>query len=368
MNTEQWWQAVIDRNRTYDDRFVYAVRSTGIFCRPSCPSRRPRREQVTFFAAATDAQAAGYRPCRRCQPDRAAPKELNLALVQEICTYLAEPREQTPTLAELGARFGLSPYHLQRTFKRIVGVTPRQYAAEQRLARFKSELKGGAQVTEALYHAGFQSSSAAYSDAAGQLGMTPVQYRRSGQAMRIAYAVAPCRLGWLLVAATERGICAVRLGDSEAELVQALIAEFAAADLRGEEAGLSGWLGIVLAYLDGQQSHLDLPLDVRATAFQRRVWEALRAIPYGSTRSYSQVAAAIGQPTAVRAVAHACATNPAALVIPCHRVIRTDGDLGGYRWGLERKRALLAQEAQRAANSNTPATTEGMLTDSARSL
>lgn len=349
MELELYWQAVLARNQAYDDQFVYAVHSTGVFCRPSCPSRRPRREQVTFFAAATDAQTAGYRPCRRCQPDRAAPAEPNLALVQSICAYLAEAREHTPTLAELGDRFGLSPYHLQRTFKRIVGVTPRQYAAEQRLARFKSELKGGARVTDALYNAGFQSSSAAYGDAAGQMGMTPAQYRHNGDAAHIMYTVAPCRLGWLLVAATARGICTVRLGDTEAELVQTLVAEFAAADLQREEAEMSGWIGAVLAYLDGQQSHLDLPLDVRATAFQRRVWEALRAIPYGSTRSYSDVAAAIGQPTAVRAVAHACATNPAALVIPCHRVIRTDGNLGGYRWGLERKQALLVQEAQRAA-------------------
>jgi len=266
-----------------------------------------------------------------------------------VCAYLAEPHEHMPSLQELAARFSLSPAHLQRTFKRIVGVSPRQYAAEQRLARFKGELKDGPSVTEAVYSAGFQSSSTAYTDATDQLGMTPGQYRRGG-ATRVGYTVAPCGLGQLLLAATERGICAVRLGDSEDELAQTLAAEFPAANLQRVGAELNGWLADLLAYVDGQQAHLDLPLDVRATAFQRRVWEALRAIPYGSTRSYSDVAAAIGQPTAVRAVARACATNPAALVIPCHRVIRSDGELGGYRWGLARKRALLAQEAQHAAD------------------
>jgi AraC family transcriptional regulator, regulatory protein of adaptative response / methylated-DNA-[protein]-cysteine methyltransferase len=346
MDHERYWQAVLARDRQYDGRFVYAVRTTGVYCRPSCPSRRPRREHVIFFAAPDEATAVGYRACRRCQPDGGAPEEPNLALVERICAFLTEAHERTPTLDELGARFGLSRYHLQRTFKRIVGVTPRQYAAAQRVARFKGELKSGQRVTDALYNAGFQSSSAAYAEAAGQFGMTPAEYQRGGDATQIAYTVAPCSLGWLLLAATERGICAVRLGDTEAELARTLAEEFPAAALRRAEAGLGLWLGTLLAYLDGQQARLDLPLDVRATAFQRRVWEALTAIPYGSTRSYGAVAAAIGQPTAARAVARACAANPAALVIPCHRVLRENGDLGGYRWGLARKQALLAQEAR----------------------
>jgi AraC family transcriptional regulator, regulatory protein of adaptative response / methylated-DNA-[protein]-cysteine methyltransferase len=349
MDQEQYWQAVVERDGRFDGRFVYAVRTTGVYCRPSCPSRRPRREHVTFFAAPDEAAEAGYRPCRRCQPDRVMPEDPNLALIEEICAFLAESHERTPSLDELGTRFGLSPYHLQRTFKRIVGVTPRQYAAAQRVARFKGELRSGQRVTDALYNAGFQSSSAAYAEAVGQFGMTPAEYQRGGHAVRITYTIAPCVLGWLLLAATEKGICAVRLGDSEAELVRTLAEEFPAAVLSRAEAGLEVWLGTLLAYLDGQQARLDLPLDVRATAFQRRVWEALAAIPYGSTRSYGDVAVAIGQPTAARAVARACATNPAALVIPCHRVIRENGDLGGYRWGLARKQALLAQEARQVA-------------------
>ena len=340
MEHEQYWQAVLER----DAAVRWPIRLCGAhdrhLCRPSCPSRRPRREHVSFFGAPDEAVAAGYRPCRRCQPDRAAPEEPNLALIQEVCAYLAESRETTPTLGELGTRFGVSPYHLQRTFKRIVGVTPRQYAAAQRVARFKGELKNGQRVTDALYNAGFQSSSTAYADAAGQFGMTPAEYQRGGDAAQITYTIAPCSLGWLLLAATDKGICAVRLGDSEAELARTLTAEFPAAALNRGDAGLGLWLAALLAYLDGQQARLELPLDVRATAFQRRVWEALTAIPYGSTRSYGDVAAAIGQPTAARAVARACATNPAALIIPCHRVIRENGDLGGYRWGLERKQAL----------------------------
>lgn len=349
MDLEQCWQAVLEHDRAYDGQFVYAVRSTGVYCRPACPSRRPQRDGVTFFAGPAEAAAAGYRACRRCQPDRATPDEPNLALMQGICRYLAEPHDRMPTLNELGEKFGLSPHHLQRTFKRIVGVSPRQYAAEQRLARFKGELKGGKTVTDALYEAGFQSSSTAYGDAAAQLGMTPVRYQRGGYSAQIAYTIAPCALGWLLLAATEKGICAVRLGDSEPELVQTLAAEFQTAVIGRGDAELGTWLSALLAYLDGREPHLDLPLDVRATAFQRRVWEALRAIPYGSTRSYRDVASAIGQPTATRAVARACATNPAALVIPCHRVIRADGDLGGYRWGITRKQALLEQEARQTA-------------------
>jgi AraC family transcriptional regulator of adaptative response/methylated-DNA-[protein]-cysteine methyltransferase len=360
MDEDRYWTAVLERDRRLDGTFVYAVRSTGIYCRPSCPSRRPQRARVTFFDGPAAAEAAGYRPCRRCRPDGAAPEEPSLALIQQVCAYLAEPHDRVPTLQALGTRFGLSPFHLQRTFKRVVGVTPHQYAAEQRLARFKDHLKNGQPVTDAVYGAGFQSSSVAYTDAAEHLGMTPGQYRRGGDAARIAYTTAPCALGHLLLAATDRGICAVRFGESESGLVEALSEEFPAADLGRAEADLGGWLSALLAYLDGQQTSLDLPLDVRATAFQRRVWEALRAIPYAATRSYGDVAAAIGQPTAVRAVAHACAQNPAALVIPCHRVVRSDGGLGGYRWGLARKRALLAQEARKDAVRQTAGSREGL--------
>ena len=340
------WQAVLLRDSQYDGVFVFAVRTTGIYCRPSCPSRRPRREHVQFFDQPAQAEAAGFRPCQRCHPEQAARHEPNLALVQAICRAIDEQADRPPTLAELGQQCGMSPYHLQRTFKRIVGVTPKQYAAAQRAERLKKHLKEKSTVTEAIYEAGYPSSSSAYGEAAGQLGMTPATYRRGGAAAIITYAITPCPLGYLLVAATDLGICAVRLGDSEEELTTMLAGEFPAAQMERGNGALGQWVAGLQDYLSGAQPHLDLPLDVRATAFQRRVWAALQAIPYGSTRSYSEVAQAIGQPTAVRAVARACATNPAALVIPCHRVVREDGGLGGYRWGMERKQALLAQEAR----------------------
>jgi AraC family transcriptional regulator of adaptative response/methylated-DNA-[protein]-cysteine methyltransferase len=340
------WQAVSDRDRSYDGAFVYAVRSTGIYCRPSCPSRRPRREQVQFFDGPAAAEQAGFRPCRRCQPDKAAVEDPNLVLVEQMCRYLAASDDHTPTLEELAQRFHMSPYHLQRTFKRLVGVTPKQYAAAQRAERLKAHLKEKQTVTEAIYEAGYPSSSSAYSPAAGQLGMTPATYRRGGRDTAIAYTITPCPLGYLLVAATPKGICAVRLGDSEQELAAALAGEFAAAALVRSDHALAPWVATIQDYLHGGHPSMDLPLDLRATAFQRRVWTALQQIPYGATQSYSQVAQAIGQPTAARAVARACATNPAALVIPCHRVVREDGSLSGYRWGIERKETLLAQEAR----------------------
>lgn len=351
MHEEERWQAVLRRDGGCDGRFVYAVRSTGIYCRPSCPARRPRREMVEFYASPEEAERAGYRPCRRCRPDGATPAEPNLDLVGAICRYLDEAREPAPTLADLGRRFGLSPSHLQRTFKRIVGVSPRQYAAARRLERFRGRLQQGAPVTQALYEAGYESASSAYDQDSRRLGMAPGRYRRGGAGMQIAYTAAPCPLGRLLVAATEAGICAVKLGDSEAALEEALRAEYPAAAIRRDDARLGPWVQAILAHLRGAQPHLDLPLDVRATAFQERVWQALRAIPYGSTRSYHDIAAAIGQPAAARAVARACAANPVALLIPCHRVIREDGGLGGYRWGFERKRALLDAEAGRPAAS-----------------
>ena len=345
MQADGFWQAVTDRDRRYDGRFVYAVRSTGIYCRPSCPSRRPRREQVQFFDGPDAAMQAGFRPCRRCQPDKATVEDPNLGLVEQMCRYLAESDDYSPTLEDLSARFHMSPYHLQRTFKRIVGVTPKQYAAAQRAERLKTRLKEKQTVTEALYEAGYSSSSTAYSQFTGQLGMTPATYRRGGQNTVIVYSITPCPLGSLLVAATSKGVCAVRLGDSEEELAAALAGEFSSAALQRSDAALTPWVSTIQDYLHGGHPSLDLPLDIQATAFQRRVWAALQQIPYGSTRSYRQVADAIGQPTAARAVARACATNPVALVIPCHRVVREDGSLSGYRWGIERKEALLAQEA-----------------------
>jgi AraC family transcriptional regulator of adaptative response/methylated-DNA-[protein]-cysteine methyltransferase len=346
MSDSEFWEAVLARDRRHDGIFVYAVRSTGIYCRPSCPARRPQREQVQFFARPAQAEQAGFRACRRCHPNGDAPADPLLDVVEQVCRVLAEPCDKPPTLDELARQFHVSPAHLQRAFKRIVGVSPRQYADEQRLGRFKQQLKAGEPVTHALYESGYGSSSTVYEQAVTQLGMTPTAYKSGGMDARIVYSVAPCALGHLLVAMTERGVCAVRLGDSEAALEATLRDEFPAAVIARDDEQLRSTMAMLLDYLRGEQPHLDLPLDIRATAFQRRVWEALRAIPYGSTRSYREVAEAIGQPKAVRAVAHACAANPVALVVPCHRVVGSDGSLHGYRWGVERKRALLEQEAR----------------------
>lgn len=338
------WRAVLERDRRFDGQFVFAVRTTGVYCRPSCPARRPRREHVLFFTRPEEAERAGFRPCRRCHPHQARPPEPNLELVERVCRALEGWEGELPTLRELAQQFAVSPFHLYRTFKRITGVTPRQYADARRQERFRHELRNGGSVTGALFGAGYGTSSSLYEGVAMALGMTPSTYRRGGSGAAIVYSVVPCPLGYLLVAATERGICAVRLGDTESELADALRREFPAARLERDEAALGRWVQELLDYLEGNQPHLDLPLDVRATAFQRRVWEALRAIPRGSTRSYREIAEAIGQPTAARAVARACAANPVALVVPCHRVVREDGRLGGYRWGIERKRALLELE------------------------
>ncbi len=345
MEHDELWTAVLARDAARDGAFVYAVQSTGIYCRPSCPSRKPKREQVNFYRQPAEAEAAGFRPCLRCHPTGEAPDDPNVALMSDVCRYLEQYDDRIPTLDELSARFGLSSYHLQRTFKRIVGVSPRQYAGAYRQARFRAALQDGADVTAAVYHAGYGSGSSAYEESRNALGMTPARYRQGGNEMEIAYVVAPCALGWLLVAATERGLCAVRLGDASQTLIADLRQEFSAATFQPEHAGLQAALVQLTGYLEGREPHLDLPVDVQATAFQQQVWTALQQIPYGATRSYQDVALAIGRPDAVRAVAGACAHNPVALVVPCHRVVRSDGELGGYRWGVERKRAILEQEA-----------------------
>jgi AraC family transcriptional regulator, regulatory protein of adaptative response / methylated-DNA-[protein]-cysteine methyltransferase len=331
MDEELYWTAITQRDRIYDDQFVYAVRTTGVYCRPSCASRQPRRSNVAFFADATAAEQAGFRACKRCQPKSSAPRDEQRALVADMCRYLDAPHETLPTLAELGARFALSPHHLQRVFTRIVGVSPRQYADARRQERLKQQLKQGDDVTGALFDAGYGSSSSFYMQL-DALGMTPSDYRQGGALQ-------------LLVAATERGVAKVSLGDDAAALEAELQHEFPRATLLRDEDGLGQWVAALLGYLAGEQPSLELPLDIQATAFQRKVYDALRAIPYGSTRSYQQVAAAIGQPTATRAVASACAHNPVALIIPCHRVVRADGSLSGYRWGIARKQAILEREA-----------------------
>ncbi len=349
IDLEARWTAVEARDARFDGTFVYGVRSTGIYCKPSCPSRRPRRGQVAFFSSPEAAGAAGFRACLRCRPRPADAAGPQLELVKRACRAIDAHTEGPISLAALGAELGVSPSHLQRTFKGVTGVTPRQYQTARRVNKFKARIGEGDAVIDAMYEAGFGSSSRLYEKADAELGMTPAVYARGGAGMRINYAVVGCALGRLLVAATERGLCAVRLGDSDEELEATLLAEFGAAEIRRDAPALGEWTGALLRHLDGQQAALDLPLDVRATAFQRRVWEELRRIPYGVTRSYGDVARAIGQPTAVRAVARACATNPVALVTPCHRVVREDGSMGGYRWGLGRKRDLLAREQSEVA-------------------
>jgi len=345
MHEETYWQAVLTRDKHSDGTFVYAVRSTGIYCNPSCAARRPRREQVVFFPQPEAAEQAGYRACRRCRPQEASVYQLQLEMVQHACHYIDTHLEGPLTLEALGKEVSVSPYHLQRVFKRIMGITPRQYAQAYRLGQLKQQLKEGETVTTALYNTGYGSSSRLYEQAPAQLGMTPAAYRQGGKSMHIGYAIVDCPLGRLLIAATEKGICAVSLGDSDAVLETALHSEYPAAEIQRDGVELSQWVSTLLNHLNGQQPQLDLPIDVQATAFQWRVWQALRAIPYGSTRSYGQVAQALGDPKATRAVARACASNPVAIVVPCHRVVREDGKLGGYRWGLERKQRLLAQEA-----------------------
>jgi AraC family transcriptional regulator of adaptative response/methylated-DNA-[protein]-cysteine methyltransferase len=344
------WKAIRTRDHHYDGAFVFAVRSTGIYCRPSCPSRRPRPEQVVFFPAPDAAEREGFRPCRRCRP-RAGARHLQAEFVQRLCrlieTKVAAHPDELLTLGSLGAEVSMSPHHLERVFKRAMGITPRQYADAQRLLRLKTQLKKGDDVTTALYEAGYGSSSRIYERAPAHLGMTPATYRRGGQGMRIGYTIVSCPLGRLLVAATGKGVSAVYLGDHDRPLVAALAEEYPAAQIFRNRDGLQGLVRALLRHLRGQEPDLQLPLDVQATAFQRRVWEELKRIPYGSTRSYSEIAHAIGRPSAMRAVARACATNPVSIVVPCHRVVRGDGNLAGYRWGLERKRALLEHESAR---------------------
>ncbi|MGB8420350.1 bifunctional DNA-binding transcriptional regulator/O6-methylguanine-DNA methyltransferase Ada, partial [Paraburkholderia sp.] len=320
-------------------------KTTGVFCRPSCASRQPRRENVAFFTDANAARAAGYRDCKRCQPG-GLPRELEI--VNRACAALDADPQQRLTLAQLSDAVHVSPFHLQRLFKRVVGVSPRQYQAAQRGAALRDALQSGSDVTRATLDAGFGSPSRMYDSASAELGMAPSAFRRKGAGLTVRYASAPTSLGFVLVAATDKGICKIGFGDDAAILANDLRGEFANADLVEDAARLAPFIAQIDAYLRGTRQDFDLPLDIAATAFRQRVWDALRRIPYGETRSYSQIAEAVGSPRAVRAVASACATNPVALAIPCHRVVQKGGALAGYRWGLPRKAALLDNEAQHA--------------------
>lgn len=342
---QKWWEAVLRRDGNFDGRFVYAVRSTGVFCRPTCPSRRPDRKQVIFFPATGEAEQAGFRPCRRCKPQE--PNSAWSSLIQKACSYIRENHTEALKLADLSRHLNVSSSHLHRIFKRSLGISPAQYAETCRMNTVKAHLQGGKDVTTAIYESGFGSSSRLYEKAKSRLGMTPATYRKGGEGMRVFYATAACPLGHLLVATTTQGLCAVSMGNSDRELTAALRKEYPKAEIIEDTQALQNILKGLLEHLAGHQPRLDFPLDVRATAFQCQVWEKLRQIPYGTTQSYSDIARTLGRPRAARAVARACATNPVALVIPCHRVVRRTGEFSGYRWGKERKQALLAREQKR---------------------
>ena len=347
LQNEQLWQAVVAKDARFDGQFVFAVSSTGIYCRPSCPSRRAHRERVSFFDLPEAAEQAGFRACLRCQPQRALVLDPQIELVQRVCRMLDDSESETQKLAELASQAGVSVFHLQRTFKRVMGISPRQYLTARKFGNFKALVRQGESVTNSLYDSGFNSSSRLYEHAAEELGMTPATYSRGGRGVNISYTIVASTMGRLLAAMTERGVCAVRLADDDAELEKDLREEFPHAQIKRDDEGLRKPVEKILNHLENNERHLDLPLDIRATAFQRQVWEKLRAIPYGETVSYGEVAKALGKPGAVRAVGRACATNPVALVIPCHRVVREDKSLGGYRWGLERKKKLLEHEGGR---------------------
>jgi AraC family transcriptional regulator, regulatory protein of adaptative response / methylated-DNA-[protein]-cysteine methyltransferase len=340
---ETRWQAIRSRDRTAEGRFFYAVITTGVFCRVTCPSRLPRRENVAFFATPEAAGKAGYRPCKRCRPTGRSVEQAQLAAIRQACALIDEA-ETPPPLKDLAEAVSLSPFHFHRLFKEIVGVTPKAYAAAKRVGRVQDELAAGAPVAEALYGAGYGSSSRLYENARATLGMTPAAFRKGGAGSEIRWSIAATPLGRLIVAATPDGICMIEFGDDEAELEARLQARFPQAETLRADAELAAHVAAVTAFVELPARGLNLPLDIQGTAFQRRVWQILQAIPAGETASYGEVARRLGEPKAVRAVARACATNGIALAIPCHRVIGSVGAVTGYRWGVERKRALLDRE------------------------
>lgn len=346
MTTNQMWAAVLSRTTSIPQPFVYAVRTTGIYCRPGCPSRKPRRDSVSFFSSPDVAEIAGYRECRRCRPRQGKAVPAGLPEVRRACAYIAEHTGETITLAALAEHLGSGASHFQRTFMRIVGISPRAYHDALRARRFRGELRSGTDLSSAVYDAGYGSMSRVYERSPTGRGMTPAIYRGGGRGSTVTYTILDSPLGRLLIAGTTNGICAVMLGDRDAMLEADLRAEYPQAELTRDETAFGPWVRAVTAHLGGRRPHLDLPLDVQGTAFQWKVWRHLQAIPYGQTRSYSEVAMAIGSPSAVRAVARACATNKVCLVIPCHRVVAKDGGLAGYRWGLARKKKLLQKEAK----------------------
>jgi len=340
---EARWEAVIRRDRIADGTFYYAVQTTGVYCRPSCPARRARRENVQFFVTCDAAEQAGYRPCKRCRPHEAGDATQHAAAVEKACR-LIEQAENLPSLDALATAVGMSRYYFHRVFKASTGVTPKGYAVAQRAQRVRDELARTDTVTEAIYGAGFQSNARFYETSSEVLGMTPTEFRSGGNGAAIRFAVGACSLGSILVAATDKGVCAILLGDDPDVLVRDLQDRFPTARLIGADSDFEQVVATVIGFVEAPGIGLDLPLDIRGTAFQQRVWQALRTIPVGATASYTDIAQRLGMPKAGRAVAQACAANTLAVAIPCHRVVRRDGALSGYRWGVERKRALLDRE------------------------
>jgi len=338
------WVRVVNRDATADGEFYYSVATTGVYCRPSCPSRRANPKNVRFHATVADAEAAGFRACQRCKPDAATATEQHAAIIARACRMI-EQASDNPSLAELAHAAGLSTHYFHRLFKAITGVTPKAYAMAHRGAKVRDQLQRSATVTEAMYNAGFNANSRFYAQTNQQLGMTPSNYRAGGADATIRFAVGQCSLGAILVAMSDKGVCAITLGDDPSELIDDLQQRFANAQLIGGDENFETVIAQVVSFVESPQRGLDLPLDIRGTAFQQRVWQALQAIPAGVTATYTDIANALGVPKAVRAVAGACAANALAVAIPCHRVVRNDGSLSGYRWGIARKRALLDRES-----------------------
>ncbi|WP_027469750.1 bifunctional DNA-binding transcriptional regulator/O6-methylguanine-DNA methyltransferase Ada [Deefgea rivuli] len=339
------WLAVTGRDATRDGDFYYAVKTTGVYCRPSCGARTPRPENVQFFTTPDDAEQAGFRACKRCRPRQAPLTEQYAELIADLCRHI-EQADTPPSLAQLAELAQLSTFHLHRIFKAITGITPKAYATAHRSSKVRQQLSSGSNVTEAMYAAGYNSNGRFYAESDQMLGMKPAAFRSGGTKMQIHFAVGECSLGAILVAASERGICAILMGDDAQMLIEDLQNRFAKADFVGGDTAFEQWVAQVVGFVDMPKLGLNLPLDISGSVFQQRVWQALREIPVGSTASYSEIARQIGQPKSARAVAQACAANPLAVAIPCHRVVRNDGGLSGYRWGIERKRALLECEAK----------------------
>ncbi len=337
------WKAVVERDETKDGLFVFAVRSTGIYCKPSCPARHPNLEQVIFFSQPDEAERSGFRACKRCQPQEARPSA-GAQLIQKTCRYIEANLDEKLTLEILSRQAGLSPFHFQRTFKRILGISPRQYVEARRFEKVKRSLTNGETVTNSLYDAGFTSKSRLYEKTPSHFGVSPGIFRRGGEGLHIFYTIVDSRIGCVLLAATQRGACAVCIGASDEVVEAALKEDYYAADLHRDDEGMKKWTEALLSYFNGREFPRDLPLDVQATAFQWKVWKKIQSIPYGHTATYSNIAKSLGTPEAARAVARACATNPVAIVIPCHRVIGKDGSLRGYAWGVKRKKTLLSLE------------------------